>query len=400
MSFAPTARARERVPRTFRYHPGVERPKNVIVIILESVGAKYLGLYGHPTDYTPTLSAEARHALVFNQIYAHASFTFASFRPLLFSVYPGLPWHYALLEDGQPIPEPLSAEMKTRGARTAYITPGDLYWRDQFWLLSRHGQFDLLADASNLGCPVLSSWGGEDRCALDRLRDFIEQEPARPFFAVCWTDQTHDPYLLSEGTAPLQLPPADARGPFASDLARYLAILQQTDAQLARVFATLRARGIADDTLVVVTGDHGEAFADPHQQRGHAWSVYEEEVHVPLMVWNPRLFPEGGRSEAIGGHVDINPTMADLLGIKPPDGWQGFSLFDPARPPRAYFMAIAGGSVFGVREGDWKYIYDVTSGRESLFDLATDPRRTTRPQCARSGTGAAFAPTSGGLGDL
>ena len=92
------------------------------------------------------------------------------------------------------------------------------------------------------------------------------------------------------------------------------------------------------------------------------------------MLWNPRLFPNGGRSNAIGGHVDLNPTMADLLGLPTPGEWQGHSLFDPARPERAYFMAIAGGNIFGVRDGDWKYLYDVTSGRELLFDLATDPK--------------------------
>jgi len=125
---------------------------------------------------------------------------------------------------------------------------------------------------------------------------------------------------------------------------------------------------------VLITGDHGEAFADPHRQRGHAWSVYEEEVHVPLLIWNPRLFPEGQRSQQIGGHVDLNPTLADLLGVEAQPEWQGFSLFDPQRPNRAFFMAIAGGDVFDVREGDWKYIYDVTSGRESLFNLRLDPQ--------------------------
>ena len=357
----------------FRLPEGTARPKNAIVVILESVGTKYLGLYGNPADVTPTLSAEARHALVFDNIYAHASFTYASFRPLNFSVYPGLPWHYSLLEDARPLPETLAAALKKRGARTAYITSGDLDWGDQRWLLERQRSFDLLQGAADLGCPLLSSWGSEDRCALDRLIQWIDEQPSKPFFAVCWTDQTHDPYLLGPGSAPIDPPQEKASPPFAADLARYLHVLRNTDAQLARVFAFLRERGLADDTLVIVTGDHGEAFADPHRQRGHAWSVYEEEVHVPLMIWNPRLFTDAGRPGVIGGHVDLNPTIADLLDVEPAREWQGHSLFDPARPNRAYFMAIAGGSVFGVREENWKYIHDVSSGRESLFNLATDP---------------------------
>ena len=356
----------------FALPDGVPRPKNVILIVLESVGTKYLGLYGHAREVTPVLTAESRHALVFDNIYAHASFTYASFRPINFSVYPGLPWHYSLLRNRRPLPQTLAGAMKARGARTAYITSGDLDWGDQRWLLERSEAFDLLEGANDLPCPLLSSWGTEDRCAVDRLIEWIDREPARPFFAICWTDQTHDPFLPSPGTMREDLSPA-GRPRFAADLARYLSILRNTDAQLARVFALLRERGIADDTLVVITGDHGEAFADPHSQRGHAWTVYDEEVKVPLLLWNPRLFPGGARSSTVGGHVDLNPTLGDLLGIEPSDEWQGYSLFDSDRPPRAFLMAIAGGDVFGVREENWKFIFDVTSGRERLFNLAEDP---------------------------
>ncbi|MFN2509501.1 MAG: sulfatase [Chthoniobacterales bacterium] len=357
----------------FQVPDGVARPRNAILIVLESVGTKYLRLYGNAQEFTPTLTAEAQHALVFDNIYAHASFTYASFRPIIFSVYPGLPWHYSLLEGGRPWPLTLAAALQARGSRTAYITSGDLDWGDQRWLLERQSGFDVCEGAADLGCPPLSSWGTEDRCLVERLIEWIDEKPDQPFFAVCWTDQTHDPYLLGPGAAPAGSHKGKSEARFAADFSRYLKILRETDAQLSRIFAALRERGLADETLVVVTGDHGEAFADPHDQRGHAWTVYEEEVHVPLMIWNPRLFPQGRRAETIGGQVDLNPTMADVLEVEPPGNWQGHSLFASQRPARAYFMAIAGGDVFGVREGDWKYIYDVTTGQESLFHLASDP---------------------------
>ena len=357
----------------FELPAGVPRPRNLIVVVLESVGTKYLGLYGNPRDITPTLTAEAQHALVFDNIYAHASFTYASFRPINFSVYPGLPWHYAVVDYARPRPKPLASLLRERGARTAYFTSGDLDWGDQRWLLERESGFGLVQGAADLGCPLLSSWGTEDRCLVDRLLKWIDEKPNEPFFAVCWTDQTHDPFLLSPGTKAEEVFQGNTPPAFAADFTRYLNLVRNVDAQLARIFSALRERGLADDTLVVVTGDHGEAFGDPHGQRGHAWSVYEEEVHVPLMLWNPRLFPGGSRASTIGGHVDLNPTLADLLDL-PADGeWQGHSLFDPARPPRAYFLAIAGGDIFGVREGDWKYVYDVANGRESLFNLRLDP---------------------------
>ena len=363
------------LPTKFHFQPapGIARPKNVILIVLESVGTKYLRLYGSPLEVTPNLDREARHALVFDNIYAHASFTYCSFRTLNFSVYPGLPWHYAMLGDGRKFPGTLAGTLRARGSRTAYINNGNLDWEDGRWLLESSKAFDTLVDYETVGCPTLSSWGTEDRCAFEHLIRWIDEKPNESFFAICWTDQTHDPYLLGPGVAPIDFFAGRPQPPFAKDLSAYLNVLHETDRQLGRMFAALRERGLADDTLVVVTGDHGEAFADPHQERGHAWSVYEEEVHVPLIIWNPRLFPEGTRAETIGAHVDVNPTIADILGLEPDAEWQGHSLFDPEKPNRAYFLAIAGGDVFGVRDEEWKYVYDVTSGRESLFNLGGDP---------------------------
>jgi arylsulfatase A-like enzyme len=159
----------------------------------------------------------------------------------------------------------------------------------------------------------------------------------------------------------------------ANDLGRYLNLLRQLDENLASLFRALRDRGLADDTLVVITGDHGEAFGDPHGQRGHGFTVHQEDVNVPLILWNPRLFPGGQRLETIGGHVDLSATVAEVMGIEPPGEWQGHSMFDPARPQRAYYLASIGEYLFGVREGKWKYTFEATSGREFLTNLAADP---------------------------
>jgi arylsulfatase A-like enzyme len=91
------------------------------------------------------------------------------------------------------------------------------------------------------------------------------------------------------------------------------------------------------------------------------------------MIWSPSLFPKGQRVDTIASHVDINPTIADLLGLPPRDSWDGRSLFSPHRVPRAYFYAANDDYLLGVRENDLKYIYNVTRGREELFDLSRDP---------------------------
>ena len=361
--------------RHFTLPEGVQRPRNTIVIVLESVGTKYLGLYGHSEEITPNITAAAANALVFDNIYAHASFTYASFRPINFSVYPGLPWHYSLVDANRPVPRTLASALASRGSRAAYFTSGDLDWGDQRGLLQRAPGYDIVQGAHDLGCPLISSWGTSDKCLFDRLISWIDEDRQKPFFAVCWTDQTHDPYRLGPSASGLVADPEDRS--LDGDRRRYLAALRMADEQVGRVFTALRERGLADDTLVVITGDHGEAFADPHGQRGHAWTVFDEETRVPLLIWNPRLFPSTQRVPTVGGHVDLNATLADILDVPPDREWQGRSLFDPAHPNRTFLMAIAGGDVFGVRDGRWKYIYDVTTAEESLFDLNVDPTEQT-----------------------
>jgi arylsulfatase A-like enzyme len=188
-----------------------------------------------------------------------------------------------------------------------------------------------------------------------------------------WTVQTHHPYEPTP-SRPLLDFFAGTQPTDAYDLNRYLNVLHETDRQLGRFFAALRRQHLDDDTLVVIVGDHGEAFGDPHENYGHGTALYEENVHVPLMLWSPKLFSHGGRSPVIGSHVDLNQTIGEILGVVPAGTWQGRSLFDPERSGRAYFFAANDDYQMGVREQRWKYLFEATSGREELYDLRVDPK--------------------------
>lgn len=371
LEFRPFAARGRASGATFHPPAGADRPRNVIFIVLESVGTKYLSLYGSRYDTTPNLAAEAGHALVFDNCYAHAPFTYHSFMAVNYSIYPGLPWCHAPWA-GRPCPPALAAVLQARGWRTAYLHSGDLDWGASRWMLEGHG-FGTIEDYKSFGCARLSSWGTEDRCLFERLIRWIDEKPGQPFFALCWTDQTHDPYVLPPGAERVDFFQGDPPAHLPEELSRYLNIVHEVDRNLGRLFAALRERGLADDTLVVVTGDHGEAFQDPRGHRGHGFMIYQEDIHVPLVIWNPRLFAAGRRVPEVCAHVDVNPTLLDILGIEPPREWQGHSLFEPARPQRAFFVSGAGDYLFGLREGPWKYIFEATDGREELFDLLQDP---------------------------
>ena len=211
----------------------------------------------------------------------------------------------------------------------------------------------------------------EDRCAVDGMIQFIEKDPARPFFVMAWSQQTHHPYERTPGVPLIDF----VREPVtdAYDLNHYLNVLHETDRHLARLFETIRRNRLQDDTLIVVTGDHGQAFGSPHDGYMQGRNVYEEDVNVPLLVWYPRLYKSAARSATIGSHVDLAPTIADLAGFPIAPDWQGRSLFDAKRAPRAYFYVAEDHFTLGVREENWKYSFDLREGTEELYDLRTDP---------------------------
>ena len=142
---------------------------------------------------------------------------------------------------------------------------------------------------------------------------------------------------------------------------------------MSRVFEAVRRAGQQDDTLIVVTGDHGQAFGYPHESFMQGRTIYEEDVRVPLLLWFPRRYEVPTRSTTVGSHVDLAPTIADLAGLPLAPDWQGRSLFDTRRGPRAYFYVTEDEFMLGVREDRWKYILNVRDGSEELFDLTVDP---------------------------
>jgi phosphoglycerol transferase MdoB-like AlkP superfamily enzyme len=271
-----------------------------------------------------------------------------------------------------PIPQGLAGVLKDRGYRTAFLAAANPEWGGMDWMAKTAGAEQVLGP-HELGGPSASSWGTEDGVLIDGLVRWIDADPSRPFFAIAWTDQTHDPYTLSADTKPLDF--LDETKVHHGDLLeRYLNALRQADRHLGRLFAALRARGLADDTLVVITGDHGEAFGETHDVFSHGTGMFDECQRVPLILWNPRLFPAGQRdTEKVGAHVDLNPTLAHVLGIDPPPTWQGASLFSPDHPNRAYMLTDLAGYQFAVTDAHHKYVLYATAGFERLYDLRSDP---------------------------
>lgn len=154
----------------------------------------------------------------------------------------------------------------------------------------------------------------------------------------------------------------------------YDAEIRYTDSQIGRVLDTLEESGILENTIVIVTADHGEAFGE-HDRFGHHPYPYDELIKVPLIIAGP-----GVESTTVNKQVsllDLSPTVLDLVGAETPDSMEGQSfasvLSGDDLDDRTAMTISDNGTVFGCRTSEWKYITR-TDGEESiLFDLTSDP---------------------------
>jgi arylsulfatase A-like enzyme len=356
-------------PRTLRAATSARTP-NVVLIVLESVAARWTSIGGQ-YDTTPVLKAESAHGVLFDNFYAHVGRSSNSLASMLLSIYPRLDFRDFTEEYPRETRTSLASLFANRGFRTMFMTPSDMSWAGWRDFVRTRG-FAEVRDDHDLPCSApVSSWGVEDRCFVDGLVDFIDHADGRPFFVMGWTQQTHHPYEPTPGIPILELLKEPV--PDAYDLNRYLNVLSETDRQLARVFGALRRAHLADNTLVIVVGDHGQAFGFPHDTYLQGRTVYEEDVHVPLLFWLPQRYRTPLHASTVGGQVDLAPTIAELAGVPAAADWQGSSLFDPRHPPRAYFYVAQDEFKLGVREERWKYILDLRAGAEELYDLTADP---------------------------
>lgn len=338
--------------------------RDVVIVVMESVPAEYLGAYGATYGATPELDSLQAGSRRYTNIYAHAPSTTNSLLAILLSVYP---WHtfrpVTRVHPDIALPS-LSTELERQGYRTGFFNAEDNRFQRAGEFLD--GRFDAVTDYRNFPCTEAErKREGSDHCAVKTFEKWLDSTRARPFLAVLWTAQTHFPYT---STRPVRVPPGSDS--VATRFQRYLGGLRDSDRAVGDIFRLLEQRQLVDSTLVVVLGDHGEAFG----QHGHELhrDLFEEEAHIPLLLINRRLF-RGESDSLVAGMIDIAPTIMDLLGLPSAWSWQGRSLFDRAQTGRVYLFAPYSG-LFGLREGDRKLILDDASRKPpQVYNLRADP---------------------------
>jgi arylsulfatase A-like enzyme len=343
---------------------------HVIVFVMESTPAEYLGAYNSRYRVTPNLNRWSEHAAVFENVYAHAPATNKSLFSILCSLYPWISYKSETEEFDLAVPS-LASYLRQYGYRTGFFSSGDLSYQRAGDFVCSHG-FDFVQDYKQRKIthtifrderwPFLN--GSDDVSTAESMTSWFEQQSAeKHVFAMLWTSMTHYPYFTDGVTTNF--------GPEENRFNQYLNALHYGDRAFGIVMKWLEDRGLINSTLVVVLGDHGEAFGR-HNQLSHAGNIYEENCHVPLLLINPELFT-AQRQSAVGGLIDVAPTIVQLLGYAPLKDWQGQSLFSSNRRTRTYFFSPWSDYLFGLREGNMKFIYNASKESYEMYDLSADP---------------------------
>lgn len=336
----------------------------VILISIDSLRADRLGAYGYRRAATPNLDALAAAGVVFERAYSHAPLTL----PAHLSILSGrLPIETGVRSDEGAVLPPklplLPALLHRRGFKTAGILSSPLLGR-QTGLASA---FDFFDDEVPQRSPDAApeSMHRDGAATIEVAKRWVQQQGTR-FFLFLQLDEPRAPYA----------PPARfAKGdPYDGEVA-------QVDALVGNFVQFLKSRDLYDRALIVLLADHGEALGD-HGETGHGLFLYDSTLRTPLVVKMPRDERGGRRRSEVVQHVDVLPTILDLMGAPRPSGVRGRSLrhlldSDDATLPAA---PVYSESLDAHRRFGWSELTSVTDGRyryiraprPELYDLLQD----------------------------
>jgi choline-sulfatase len=343
-----------------QWRSGPPRLNNVLLVTLDTTRADHLTAYGFHRITTPWLDRLAATGVVFDEASTVAPLTL----PAHVSLFTGLlPPHHGVRDNGA---GPLDASLVTlaqvlrgHGFATAAFT-GSVVLRSDRGLVRGFDEYhDVRSPADRL--RVLQRRGNE---VVDEAIAWLGRS-GPPFFAWVHLYDAHAPYD----------PPEPYRTIYAHDL--YSGEIAFDDVQIGRLVRELETRGLFNDTLIVVAGDHGESLGD-HGERTHGLFVYQSVLHVPLIMHGAGLPP--GRLGGIMRLTDVMPTILDLVGIAPPRV-DGVSLAEVVRGKRSmpeltayaesmYPARFGWSPLAALRAGRYKLIQ---APRPELYDLASDP---------------------------
>lgn len=392
-------------------HSGATVPGKppIVVVLVDTLRADYLGAYGFEGEVTPNLDRFARESILFRRCFAQAPWTKPSIASLFTSLHVGV--HGVTSHHGQfAAPPPQSGRRTTETLSGAAVTLAEAlrgagYTTAAFvanpWLRGAHG----FAQGFDLYNNRVRGQGVTAERVLRLFWKWLRKVPRdKPHFAYVHLMDVHGPYEAPaedyeavRRSASLGPPePLDSRarkripmylrrstwfGKRVEDVrvmrGRYAAAVHALDRRLGAFFEELRQRDLWDDAVVVVTADHGEQLYE-HGGWDHGFTLFDEELHVPLIIKLPHGRRAGHEVTGVVSLIDLMPTLLALAGAPAVEAAQGRSLvpqLDGADEEGVSYATAAkwNPGLHSARTERYKLIHNVFGSQSDLFDLTRDP---------------------------
>jgi choline-sulfatase len=334
-------------------------PRTVVLISVDTLRADHLPAYGYRSLETPAIDALRRDSILFENAYSHVPLTLPSHATLLTGL---LPYDNGVRDNaGFRLAEShatLASFLRARGFDTGAAVSSYVLRRDR----GLAAGFDFYDDA--VGGTRRERAGVETVAVIEK---WARSRGDRPLFVFLHIYEPHAPYD----------PPEPFRTRYARNL--YDGEIAAADSAVGGFLSFLKAVGRYDDSVIFLLGDHGEGLGD-HGEEEHGVFIYQEDVHVPLLLKLPRSASAGASAAAPAALTDVFPTVVDLLGAPPLKELTGLSLrglIGASAPARDIYseslyprFALGWSDLAALENGRSQYI---EAPRPEFYDLASDP---------------------------
>jgi arylsulfatase A-like enzyme/tetratricopeptide (TPR) repeat protein len=340
---------------------------NILLITMDTTRADRLGCYGYTRGKTPNLDSLAQKGVRFENVYCQVPLTLPSHCSIMTGTYP---IYHNVHNNGSYVLGPeqltLAEVLKEKGLKTAAFVAS-------FSVDSRFGLdqgFDVYDDNFQPGVPfkALNSERQAEQ-VFNVFSPWLEKNAGNQFF--CWI-HFFDPHLPYHPPSPYL--EQFAENPYDGEIA-YM------DYYIGAVIAKLKEKNILDRTLIVLAGDHGEAFGEK-VETGHGVFLYDGTMRVPLIFYAENHLPRGKVVRGRVRLIDIMPTVLDLVNLPNPAPNQGTSLVAYLEGRRnsdlesyieTYYPRENYGwsELVGLVDRHWKFI---RAPKPELYNLESDPK--------------------------
>lgn len=338
-------------PKQFELKIAPQEKPHVVLLFLESF--RLLG------EATPNFNKLSQEGIFFSNFYANGTLTYRALIAGLFGIPPantatGLSPYVGLSLEGLP------KELKKAGYNRAFFHNGSLAYDQQSEFLKDY--FDEIIDRSDLETKTLG-WGAPDEVLMQYTVDWLEKQKSQTFITL-FTITNHHPWILPESYSP----PSFGSSP-NSPRERFLKTTHYTDHALGLFVKQLRAKNLSQNTLLIITADHGQPMGEHEENFYNSRFLYEENIRIPLLILADGRIEHPKKIEDLGSHINLYPTLLDLLHLP----GKGDSLVRKKERSVMFQNPYSEGFI-GCRQAHWKWIQNRLSLEEELYDLNEDPK--------------------------